>query len=144
MKKIKSFEDFANESEDFINEAERNPTQEHLDAVIAALPQLEALILKYTKAKIKLKAILEDGRRETYIRIFSDDLADQLSPLGKIIFSKINVYFWGGTITQDGNIWFNPKISYEHPSHGTNGTDFVWDALWFDVEKGSWVEGRRY
>jgi hypothetical protein len=125
-----------------INEAE-SATQEHLDMVISALPQLEALIEKYGKFKVKLKAELQKNRSGETISIFSDDITDLLSPLGKTIFSKFAIGFWGGSVTKDGNIWFNPKVWYEHPMGGSNGTDFIWDALWFDVEKGTWIEGRR-
>jgi hypothetical protein len=139
--KIKKFEEFVNESTS-INEAE-SPTQEHLDMVISALPQLEALIEKYGKFKVKLKAELQKNRSGETISIFSDDLSSLLSPLAKMVFAKFNIYFWGGSVTQDGNIWFNPKVSYEHPMGGSNGTDFIWDSLWFDVKKGTWIEGRR-
>jgi hypothetical protein len=69
--------------------------------------------------------------------------------LVKTLFTSINVRFWGGTVVRDGNaIWFNPKIEYAHPSGGTNGTDFIWDALWYvlkdhgQYKAGQWVTGR--
>lgn len=117
---------------------------EHLDAVQNALPELEKLINKYTKVKLKLKVKAVDARSGIVLRIYSDDIGAMLSPLGRTVFSKINIAFWGGNETRDGKIWFNPKISYEHPSGGSNGTDFIWDSLWFDPNTNKWIEGRRF
>lgn len=136
MKNLKQFEEFVNES---ISDA-----SEHLNAVINALPELEKLILKYTNAKIKLKAKAEKTRSGTIIRIYSDDLSKDLSPLGRIVFKSIQVMFWGGTENRDGDIWFSPKISYTHPGGGSNGTDFIWDTLWFNTKTNKWIEGRKF
>lgn len=139
---VKTFNDFINGVK--INESIQDPS-EHLDAVINALPELEKLVFKYNKFKVNLKAKIELTRSGSIIKIYSDDLTKDLSPLGKTMFSKIAVGFWGGNVTQDGKtIWFNPKVWYEHPSGGSNGTSFIWDSLWFDLETNKWIEGRRF
>ena len=143
MKHIKSLESFGDHS--LVNEnEERQPINEYLQDVINALPELEKLINKYNKINVKLKAGVTKGRREDSITIYSDDLYNMLSPLGKSVFSSIEISFWGGSVTSDGNLWFNPKVSYTHPSRGRNGTDFIWDSLWFDTQKKKWIEGRKF
>lgn len=110
-----------------------------LEQVKSALPELEKLILKESKVKVKLKANIS---RKWNIEIASDDLHSTLSPLGKTVFSNIRVRFWGGQLTKEGTVWFSPKLEYEHPSGGSNGTDFVWDSLWYNLETYKWIEGR--
>lgn len=123
-----------------VDEAEKL-TQEHLEQVKNALPELEKLILKQSKVKAKLYA--EIGRNKN-IKITSEDLSNQLSPLGKTVFTRISIDFWGGMLTKEGTIWFNPKLEYEHPSGGSNGADFIWDSLWYNLETSKWIEGRKH
>jgi len=127
---------------EIVNESLRDAS-EHLDAVTKALPDLEKLIFNASKVKVKLKVKAEDTRSGIILRIYSDDLTNILSPLGKTAFSAINISTWGGIENQDGNIWFTPKLSYEHPSGGSNGTDFIWSAIWFDPNTNKWIEGRK-
>jgi hypothetical protein len=112
-----------------------------LDEVKDALPKLEELIKKAigTKPTLEVKAASK-GRLE----ITSGDLINDLGKtLVKTLFKEISIGFWGGNVTSDGKtIWFNPKIWYQHPSGGTNGTDFVWDSLWYNLEKKEWITGR--
>ena len=104
-----------------------------------ALPDLEKLIQRHSGAKVKLKASINGNR----IYIYSDNLIGQISPIGKTVFKEINIAFWGGDYIEKTNqIWFNPKTSYEHPSGGSNGSDFIWQSLWFDLNKKVWVEGK--
>ena len=44
-----------------------------------------------------------------------------------------------------GELWFSPKVDYEHWSGGTNGTDFLWDSvtLSFNGDKPKWKYGRK-
>lgn len=135
---IKKLNDFIKESNSHINEAE--DVTPYLADVQAALPQLEDLIKKKLGFKPSLKADLERGN----IRITSSDIINELGKtLVKTIFTKVEIGFWGGNITRDGKtIWFNPKLWYEHPSGGSNGTDFVWDSLWWDIDAKKWIEGR--
>jgi len=144
MEYIKTFESF-----DSVNESE-DPSIFFPD-VKSALPALEKMIKTEIGAPIKLNAELKTGRQGAYIEISSGELLGMLgNTLAKTLFSSINVRFWGGTVVRDGNsIWFNPKIQYTHPSGGSNGTDFVWDGLWYilkDHDKykaGEWVAGRK-
>ena len=113
----------------------------YLDEVKKALPQLEDLIKKKLGFAPKLSAEKKGNDR---IFIGSSDLMNELGKtLVKTLFTKIEIGFWGGNVTSDGkSIWFNPKIWYEHPSGGSNGADFVWDSLWWDLASKKWVEGR--
>lgn len=113
----------------------------YLDEVKKALPQLEDLIKKKLGFAPKLTA---DKKGNDRIFIQSSDLMNELGKtLVKTLFTKIEIGFWGGNVTGDGkSIWFNPKIWYEHPSGGSNGCDFVWDSLWWDLNTKKWVEGR--
>ena len=121
-----------------LNEAEATP--EMVLQVQQALPDLEKLIQKRSGVKAKLMTDMYRGN----LRIYSDNLIGQISPLGKTVFKEIAISFWGGTLQEKQNqIWFNPKTSYTHPSGGSNGTDFIWQSLWFNLDKNQWVEGNR-
>jgi hypothetical protein len=113
----------------------------YLDEVKKALPQLEDLIKKKLGFAPKLTA---DKKGNDRIFIQSSDLMNELGKtLVKTLFTKIEIGFWGGNVTGDGkSIWFNPKIWYEHPSGGSNGADFIWDSLWWDLASKKWIEGR--
>jgi len=116
----------------------------YVDDCIASLPELEKLIQKRLGMKCKLSGEIKSGRRgDEYLKVTSNDLMSEYgkNPIVKACFAKINVDFWGGTPSQkeENSIWFNPKLSYEHPSGGSNGTQFLWDSLWF--KDGKWVEG---
>ena len=111
-----------------------------LKAVQKALPELEKLISARSKVKAKLQAKMDGSR----ISIFSGSLIKQVGPLGRVFLKDINISFWGGTVTtkEKDEIWFNPKVSYEHPSGGRNGADFIWQGLWFNLNTNKWKEGR--
>jgi len=121
-----------------LNEAEATP--EMVLQVQQALPALEKLIQKRSGVKAKLMAEMYRGN----LRIYSENLIGQISPLGRTVFKEIAISFWGGTLQEKENqIWFNPNTSYEHPSGGSNGTDFIWQSLWFKLDKNAWIEGNR-
>lgn len=122
-----------------INEAA--DVTEYLDEVRKSLPQLEDLIKKKLGFAPKL-AVAQKGNVK--LEITSNDLTSELGKtLVKTLFTKIEIGFWGGNVTGDGKtIWFNPKVWYEHPSGGSNGCDFVWESLWWDLASKKWVEGR--
>lgn len=138
MEYIKTFESFINNYE-VLNEAEQI-SDDILEQVKNALPELEKLILKQSKVKAKLYAEIGGNKN---IKITSEDLSNQLCPLGKTIFTRISIDFWGGILTKDGTVWFNPKLKYNHPSGGSNGADFIWDSLWYNPETSKWIEGRK-
>lgn len=134
-----------NEHKGHLNEG-REISPEMLTAVQNALPELSKLIQKELGFSPKLVAVKEDSRNGEYIRIKgSDNLVKELgNTLVKTFFKEITVYFWGGTKLYDENkIWFNPKLSYEHPGGGSNGTDFIWDSIWFDLDTNKWITGRK-
>ena len=127
--------------ENFINEGVEKNYEEILSKVQSALPELSELINHKLGFSPKLDAQLSNKR----VRIVgTEDLMEQLGDtLVKTLFSKISIYFCGGDVLDDGKqVWFNPNVSYEHPSGGSNGTKFIWDSLWFDLEKNEWIEGR--
>ena len=121
---------------------------EILEKVNSKLPALEVLISAQTGNTLNLKGKLKvklTGQREETFSISSSSLKDQLGPVGHLVFSDINLHFWGGHFNQETNqIWFSPKVSYEHPSGGSNGTDILWESIWFDIETESWIPGRNY
>jgi len=132
------------QSQDYLQESlnESEDATPYLDEVKAALPDLEDLIKKELGFKPKLDVKASRGRLE----ITSGDIINELGKtLVKTMFVEVTIGFWGGNITKDGKtIWFNPKLWYKHPSGGTNGTDFVWDSLWYDLEKKEWITGRSF
>ena len=105
-----------------------------------ALPELGKLIQKKLGFAPKL-FVMQSGDT---LRIESDDLSKELGKLGKALFKSIKIYTWGGNImkNEENMIWINPKLSYEHPNGGSNGTDFLWDSLYFDFKNEKWLEGR--
>ena len=119
-------------------------TPKMLKAVQKALPELEKLIASKSKVKAKLQAKMDGSR----ISITSGSLISQVGPVGRVFLKDIEIHFWGGQIVGEGlkftgnRIWFNPKVSYEHPGGGSNGADFIWDNLWFSFETNIWIEGR--
>lgn len=112
------------------------PTLEQLQQ---ALPELELLIEKHLGCKISLKVTQKELNDP--IEITSGNIIDELGgTLVKTLFTSINVVFWGGILTKDNEaFWFAPKLSYNHPSGGSNGVDFIWTSLWF--KEGKWIEG---
>lgn len=78
------------------------------------------------------------------VQLSSEELINELgSTLVKTIFSSIKLRCWGGEFVEEGNaVWFNPKLEYTHPNGGSNGTDFMWDSLWYRVDTCTWIAGR--
>ena len=142
-RRIKSIKEYTNSSimESLkLNEAEI--TNEDLAGVLSALPELEKLIKKHIGMNVKLQAELKPGRRNSYIQISSGDLIKDYgnNPIVKASFASWKIDFLGGTKNSDNEIWFNPNCAYTHYSGGSNGTQFIWDSIWY--KEGKWVEGR--
>lgn len=148
MEPLKTFESFT----DSLNE--ENSPAIFLPDVKAALPALEALIKKEIDLSVKLDARMTKGNRDEYLTIFSADLKKDLgNTLVKTLFKTIQIEFWGGTVTKKGDsIWFNPKIGWQSASSGSNGSDFIWDSLWYVISStpdlksakpGTWVTGNK-
>lgn len=116
-----------------------------LELVKSCLPALSDIIQKRLGFYAELKVNKSEYNIKSYnIKLYSEDnLIEFLgNSLVKTMFSKVQINFWGGTLSEGENkIWFNPKLSYEHPRGGTNGTDFLWNSLWFDLETYEWIEG---
>ena len=108
------------------------------------LKSLELMIKEEFNVDMKLSANLEESRNGCIVRITSQDLLDQLgNTLVHRLFSSIKFYTWGGSaIIMNENleeeICFSPKLSYEHPTGGSNGTDFC-NGLWFNIDKKDWI-----
>ena len=125
--------------------------QEILKKVQNKLSVLERQIRVVSGVEVKLKAKLEESRSGNYIRIYSEDVRDELKQLGRLIFSEIKFYFLGGDIkhlldeeVESTEIWFSPRVSYRHPSGGGNGCSVLWSNLWFDVAQDSWIYDTQY
>ena len=113
-------------------------TAEKLDA---ALPVLAAKIEDITGAIVTLQGNVVKGWDGRYsYRFESNDLASQLCGVSKPIFRTIKITNGGGNFTTDNNklIWFSPTINYSHYGGGRNGTNYIWEVLFFDVEKNEW------
>jgi hypothetical protein len=126
----------------FYEHLKNNVNNVNLEKIKQSLPELEAEIKKIAGAEIKLNARIEtsiDGDR--MIVLFSDDLKNQItSGIAAPIFKSIYIKTWGGTIRNNAKaISFSPKIQYEHYSGGTNGTDYIWSSLRFDLSSGKWM-----
>lgn len=111
-----------------------------IEEIERMLPELEKLIEKRLGCYIKLH-VKTEGREQERIKIYSEDVRHLLGDtLVKAVFQSIKVDFWGGVYdTSNNGVQFNPKLSYIHTNGGMNGTDFIWDRLWFI--DGKWVEG---
>lgn len=129
-----------NESLDVSNEE----LTEMFDNLTKHIPDLEKLIAKRLNGmKVKLSCEMETIRGNPTFKIKSGDLKSELGKtLVNTLFKGIVIDFWGGTIADDGSIWFNPQLAYTHPGGGSNGRDFVWQSLWFKPETSEWIEGR--
>lgn len=128
-----------------LNENE-NLYQDYMFAATKEIPALVRLIQKELGFSPKIVIELQKGRNGESLKISSsDNLVKELgNTLVKAIFTEIKIDFWGGTkLTSENKIWFNPKISYTHPGGGSNGTDFLWDSLWFDLDTNKWITGRK-
>lgn len=133
-----------------VNEADiETPDMEIiLNDIRAALPELEDEIRKAlgdNSMKFTLKCEIRQGWNKTVFDIHSDDnLVKYLGKgLWKTLFKTLEISWWGGEINKNGKVWFNPKIQYQHPQGGSNGTDFIWDTVWWDIAEKKWEFGSR-
>ena len=111
-------------------------TEEKLEK---ALPELAAKIESITGCRMELNYNRRKQGEEFCYTIFSEDLSNQLCGITKPIFKRINFTTWGGTNSgQQSHIWFAPKVEYTHWGGGSNGTDYIWNSLYFNIEKGEW------
>jgi hypothetical protein len=78
---------------------------------------------------------------------FSIESIDLLSELGntlaKTMFTSIKIRMTSDCMVINNSIWFNPKLKYEHPKGGSNGTDFIWQHLGFNLDEQKWITGKK-
>ena len=144
MKPLQEF--FEEQLDNSINESSEGCTPEMLTMVQDKLPELENLIRSALgcKSNEKIGLHAEMGRNNK-ISIYSDDILYMLgTTLVHTLFKEICIDFWGGSYSpKHEKIWFNPNISYKHPGGGSNGTDFIWNNVWFDPKTQEWEVGRK-
>lgn len=119
---------------------------EYLEKVNSMLPELEKEINSILKTKIELQAKIQQSGQNRTIRIFSEgDEKELKGTIAYAVFKEINLSFWGGNLNGDGDLVFVPKVSYEHWSGGSNGTDFIWVNLFLQLngKKPQWKYGRK-
>jgi hypothetical protein len=116
--------------------------QEILSAITAKMPVLTAIIENELGFAPGLKVEIERTRSgEPRFRISgTENLINHLgNTLVKTLFTKIKIGFWGGEISSDlKRVWFNPQIWYQHPTGGSNGTDFLFSNLNFMLDTQTW------
>jgi hypothetical protein len=112
---------------------------ETIEKLKNALPRLEAKIKEITGINIELYANVSKNRDdEDVYQIYSDDLSDKLCGLSAPIFKTIIFQTWGGIINKENAIVFFPQVQYTHYSGGSNGTDYIWNMIKFDITKSEW------
>ncbi len=139
--RITNLENFINENNGIYESRDFEPGE--VEQIQAALPALEKLIQKRCGMKVKLNAELNTSRRED-ASITSGSLMKDYgdNPVVKVCFSDINIYFWVGKSDNENEVYFIPKVSYQHPGGGSNSTSFIWNKLMFDLDTNTWNEGR--
>lgn len=138
MKHIERFDSFLNEAN---GDA---PLAEAQAEILRTLPYLEKLIQKETGMAVKLSGTVRKGRQGDYIVITSQDLTREMGKVGPVVFKTFQVEIEGGSsIQQDGSLWFRPMVTWSLPQGGTNGAQFIWEALWYSVDESGWVPGRK-
>jgi len=146
MNTLKHFDEFFESKKiEIINESDSDITQEIFDIVEKNLPALEKLIKQRLGVSFNLKAEIRKGNRSTTMRIYTDDLS-VIKSLGsttvKTLFEEIQISMYGELSNKENKVWFNPQLKYEHPRGGSNGTEFIWVTLFFDLDKNQWIEGK--
>lgn len=87
----------------------------------------------------------EDRYRKQKFSISSNNLVELTGPIGKTLYDTFIFKTWGGTKADDPNknvIWFNPKFDYHYKDSGSNSTNALWSAFWYDIDKDEWIFGR--
>ena len=87
----------------------------------------------------------KDSYGKQKFEISSDNLVELTGPIGKIIYKEFTFETWGGTKPNDPNknvIWFNPKFTFKYKAGGSNASDALWSAIWYDIDEDKWIFGR--
>lgn len=123
------------------------------DRIEDALPALEEAIIKKLGSDSDLRNFdlvlsvkeYKDGSGNPNYEITSNDLIELTGPIGKTLYDKFIFKTWGGTKVKDLNkntIWFNPNFDYHYKAGGSNGSNALWLAFWYDIDKDEWIFGR--
>ena len=123
------------------------------DQIEEALPALEEAIIKRLGNEPYIRNFdfglkvdeSTDRNGNTRFEISSNNLVELTGPIGKITYKEFIFETWGGTKVNDPNenkIWFNPKFSFKYINGGSNGTDALWSAIWYDIDEYEWIFGR--
>ena len=123
------------------------------DRIEDALPALEEAIIKKLGNDSYLRNFdlglsvkeYKDGSGNPKYEITSNDLIELTGPIGKTLYDKFIFKTWGGTKVKDLNknaIWFNPKFDYHYIAGGSNGTNALWLAFWYDIDDDEWIFGK--
>lgn len=138
MKHIERFDSFLNEANGDV------PLAEAQAEILRTLPYLEKLIQGETGMAVKLSGTKKKGRVADYVLITSQDLTREMGKVGPAVFSSFRIEIEGGSsIQQDGSLWFRPMVTWSLPQGGTNGAQFIWEALWYSVDESGWIPGRK-
>lgn len=138
MKHIKAFEPFLNEANISAQLLEAQ------DKVINSMGDLEKLIKKESGIAVKLVASKMSHINWHGVRIQSADLSRGLGPVGQTIFSSFQIKIdGGGIIYQNSVLRFEPEIAWQTTNGQWNGTPFIWDFLWYNVDEEAWILGNK-
>jgi hypothetical protein len=136
MKHIKMFDSFLNEA------ASTPELLEAQDKAISSISELEKLIKKESGVVVKLTASKEKYGVWQGIRIVSADLSRDLGKLGQAAFGNFLIRIdGGGKIYHNALLMFGPEVIWSLPGNKLGNTQFIWDYLWFDINKGVWLPG---
>ena len=105
---------------------------------------LEKLIKKESGITVKLVASKMSHVNWHGVRIQSADLSPGLGRVGQTIFSSFQIKIdGGGIIYQNSVLRFEPEIAWSLTSGQWNGTPFIWDFLWYNIDEGTWIPGNK-
>jgi hypothetical protein len=112
-----------------------------LKQVINALPQLQSEIRKIAGIELKLTASLNKNEFDNYrIYIKSDDFSKQLKGFASTFFKAVYFDTQGGFIVEKAIlIKFFPQVNYKHFGGGSNGIDYIYTMIWFNIETGKFI-----
>jgi len=138
--KIQSFAEFVNESNNsnVFEESTVDITSEDISKLQSALPDLEKLIFKTSKVKVKLTATQSPNFSKS-ISIESEDLLKDGSVIDKAMFTSLKLRMNGGKFTDGVYSFVNISFKFELKSRGSNGVSALWSGIWWDSEKNKWT-----
>jgi hypothetical protein len=113
--------------------------KEILELLESKLPALEKLVKMQFRVDVTFTVKMKEYKNTPTFEISSRDFSGR-SPMLELMFKEIQFYFWGGEYHEDKeDIYFNPKVFWKSHSNGSNGTDVLWDRIFFDLTTDSWI-----